>query len=129
MIDTISITYSIGSALVPTEDSQVDENAVYLSYDYQLVIPEDSDSPFENRWYELVDGAYQLTEDLEVDEEKDYYAYNLIEVDPDVNDNPMELGWLQVSESAEYSELSSVMSIVRKAEVVPEEIPDEEVEE
>lgn len=125
MIDTLTISYDIGSDIIPSPDDVVDPENVYFEYSYRLMIPEEGDSPFDEHWYEENDGEYKLTEDIEAVDGKDYYSYGLVMVEPSGNEVPSDLGWFEATEGITVSNLKSTLSFATVVEDVPIEITED----
>jgi len=125
MIDALSISYNIGSDIIPSPDIEVDEDNIYFEYAYRLMEPEEDDSPVEQHWYEETETGYMLSEDTEIVEGKDYFMYGLIMVEPEGSENPSELGWYEATEPMTVSNLKSTLSFGEVVEDVPIEVPSE----
>lgn len=125
MIDALSISYNIGADIIPSPDTEVDEDNIYFEYAYRSMVPEEDDSPVEQHWYEEIENGYILSEDTEVVTDKEYFMYGLIVVEPEGNENPSELGWYEATEPITVSNLKSTLSFGEKVMDVPIEISSE----
>ena len=126
MIDTLTISYTIGGQIVSTEDTEPDPGKTYMAEGYRTVIPNDYDSPVDNGWYEVVDESYILSSDIEPDPEKEYFEHAMMDVEPEPGDNPSELGWVESLEGETVSALEHAASLAAKE---PQEIIGLDIEE